>query len=227
MKTWSCTDIIDEIQRLRSHDGFPSGENINCPVFLQDKFVYIKALEKFGLCIPSYQAFLPDYPAESTESYAYRVKKTDTKRTPLCNHQRNVDNKALKPLDVFLDDVNEGNGWVVKYPFVTNSEGIKFCHNKSSVIQMILRERLKYSHIWGRIPYAIIQPKLFNRKEYKVVLLGGKGILVISNIDFLFLLIHNNDLLKLNVFTVIRPSHLLSPLVTLKLFLLLRRQLFD
>jgi hypothetical protein len=41
---WSLTEVVLELQRLKHHRGFPNGDQLLCPVFLQDKYSYIKSL---------------------------------------------------------------------------------------------------------------------------------------------------------------------------------------
>ena len=37
-------EALNQYQRLTYHPGFPSGEQVRCPVFTQDKHVYIRSL---------------------------------------------------------------------------------------------------------------------------------------------------------------------------------------
>ena len=72
----------------------------------------------------------------------------------------------------FLEARNEGRGWVVKFPFVTVREGMRFCKTPDEVFKALEIAAGKFG---GRIPYAMVQPCLLNRKEYKVVVLNGKA----------------------------------------------------
>jgi len=38
---WSASIVYTELQRLRNHCGFPSGDQLQCPVFTQHKFNYL------------------------------------------------------------------------------------------------------------------------------------------------------------------------------------------
>ena len=67
---------------------------------------------------------------------------------------------------------DEGAGWVVKLPYVTNSEGLSFCKTEGDIIDSIERKSSQYGN---RMSYAMVQPCLANRKEYKVVILGGSA----------------------------------------------------
>ena len=41
---WGVRELDLELERLRSHVGFPSGEKLSCPIFTQDKIRYLNAL---------------------------------------------------------------------------------------------------------------------------------------------------------------------------------------
>ena len=41
---WGINSILAEFQRLKDHQGFPNGDQIDCPIFTQDKWNYIQAL---------------------------------------------------------------------------------------------------------------------------------------------------------------------------------------
>ena len=72
---------------------------------------------------------------------------------------------------------NEGRGWVLKAPFVTNSmHFLSFITNPEDVLwkldlvtKSVFQEKTCYV-----IPYMMLQPRMINRKEYKVVLLNGR-----------------------------------------------------
>lgn len=46
---WSCIELGFELRRLSNHRGFPTGDKLNCPIFLQDKFEYITRLHTWSL----------------------------------------------------------------------------------------------------------------------------------------------------------------------------------
>lgn len=136
-----CENIRSELLRLQYHLGYPSKSNIRCPIFQQDKIIYIRALPQ--------DAVIPTMPIKSL---------------PLILHDADI--------RTFLHDNHEGCGWVVKPPFCTNGEGLKFCKTVEKVIQAL---KLLSRTICSRkgIPYLLLQPCLDNRKEYKVVCLNG------------------------------------------------------
>jgi len=41
---WCMQDYVKQLQRLQFHVGFPSGDQVSCPVFTQDKYQYIRYL---------------------------------------------------------------------------------------------------------------------------------------------------------------------------------------
>lgn len=70
----------------------------------------------------------------------------------------------------FMSVHDEGHGWILKLPFITNSEGLKFCRSHIEVLQEARRHATTFGH---RMAYSLLQPCLANRKEYKVVLFDG------------------------------------------------------
>ena len=41
---WNIQEIMHNLDRLKNHTGFPSGDSLRCPAFTQDKYEYIAAL---------------------------------------------------------------------------------------------------------------------------------------------------------------------------------------
>ncbi len=41
---WDIAVLYEQVQRLRYHPGFPSGAQLQCPIFTQDKFEYISSV---------------------------------------------------------------------------------------------------------------------------------------------------------------------------------------
>jgi len=41
---WDMREALSQFQRLKYHTGFPTGDQLRCPVFTQDKIVYLKCL---------------------------------------------------------------------------------------------------------------------------------------------------------------------------------------
>ena len=133
IKSWNCEELLHELGRLYNHAGFPYGQQLFCPVFTQHKLKYL-------MCLP---------PFMRTPTLAIEL-----------HLETNQRNKRQVELIDFLRNQTEGNGWVVKLPFVTNREGIQFCKTPQRVIEMI--GSLQRNFI-GRIPYCMVQPCLKNR----------------------------------------------------------------
>lgn len=55
-------------------------------------------------------------------------------------------------------------------PFTTNGEFVKFCKSYDHVLAALVKAADKYIK---RVSYAIVQPCMLNRKEYRVVVLDG------------------------------------------------------
>jgi hypothetical protein len=66
----------------------------------------------------------------------------------------------------FLSENEEDCGWVVKAPYTTNCQYIKFAKTIGGVVDAI---RNANDALFYRIPYIMIQACMSNRKEYKIV----------------------------------------------------------
>lgn len=65
---WCIDDLLSNLERLKYHKGFPSGEQLSCPVFTQDKYDYITRIA--GYSIPTMKVPIKEpnkYPANFTE----------------------------------------------------------------------------------------------------------------------------------------------------------------
>ena len=69
--------------------------------------------------------------------------------------------------------VEKSPRYVLKLPFVTNGEGLKFPTSFPEVFDELRIASIKYVIKNNRIPYAIVQPYLINRKEKKCVMING------------------------------------------------------
>jgi len=145
MNQWNAGALKRYLPHLSDHKGWPTAHQLKCPVFTQDKFKYIVACSEI---------FLP------------------TLRVPVDDCGQQVDHHA-EAICTFCGSHDEGRGWVVKYPYVTNSEGRTFCSTLDGVFRALKKGCQKFS---GRIPYAMVQQCLSNLKEYKVVLFNGKAL---------------------------------------------------
>jgi hypothetical protein len=84
------------------------GLELICPVFTQDKFLYIQHLPEFFNA--TLQVKLP-YTSNS---------EMDIK------------------IDLFLLENNQDSGWVVKLPFTKNVQAIKFCYDINQIKKALL-----------------------------------------------------------------------------------------
>lgn len=72
----------------------------------------------------------------------------------------------------FVEKNSDESGYVVKMPYTTNSEFVKFARDYTQVLQHIELAARKYAE---RVEYVMVQPCMKNRKEYRVVVLGGRA----------------------------------------------------
>jgi len=86
-----------------------------------------------------------------------------------------VDADFIDAVTEFIKRHDEGCGWVLKLPFTTNEEGLKFCKSLEDIIHMARKNARDFGH---RLSYSMLQPCLANRKEYKVCILDGKATFV-------------------------------------------------
>jgi len=154
---WNVTHVYDAMNQLKDHTGFPSGNQLRCPIFRQHKYAYLLALchivnKTIAVQLPVVETVVDD---EGNVRHTSSICGSDFDTPELRN---------------FLNKSNEGEGWVVKHPFVTVHEGMRFCSSHDDVRSCLAVTTANFA---GRLPYTMIQPKLLNRKEYKVVVLGG------------------------------------------------------
>ena len=65
----------------------------------------------------------------------------------------------------FTEEHSEGDGWIMKLPYRTNSEAIRY----PKTFQKLMKEYKGISRRnYGTIEYVMIQPMLANKYEYKV-----------------------------------------------------------
>jgi len=145
---WNMCDLQYQLQRLSTHSGFPNGNKLNCPVFLQDKYNYLNKLP-FEKVNDTLQVFL-------TEDIFYYT-------------ENNIE--FVEYLKMSLLENNDGSGWVIKAPYTTNSHYIRFAKSVEDVVKIINKANIQ---LYETIPYIMIQPCMNNRKEYKVVCFNEK-----------------------------------------------------
>jgi hypothetical protein len=149
----SMPDLKEEFKRLAEHgNGYPDKHQIYCPVFLQDKFEYLKLIPKF---------VNPTLKIDVKESYS---------------------NRESSQIGAFWDLLcSTPSGGVIKAPFTTNRHWLKYPKqfqkdgsSKSSVEGCL---NIAYTELFGSIPYVMMQPciDIMLKSEVKVVFLGGKA----------------------------------------------------
>ena len=156
---WDCSEVYAAMTDLEDHPGFPYKDKLLCPIFSQHKFRYLCAIPE--IVNPTIAIPFPKITRENDSQGNIKYISYATMET-----------FKTSQLVRFLESHNEGRGWVVKFPFVTVREGLKFCKTERDVMHALDVSAGKFG---GRIPYAMVQPCLINRKEYKVVVLNGKA----------------------------------------------------
>ena len=133
---------------------------MNCSIFLQDKYKYISALAASQLSIPTFYVDFLEYA-----------------------NNKAVFSAKLAPW-MEITGVNESTEkWVIKSPWCTHNEGMRFGSSLDEVLEKIqlnyeiyyTRERESTRENCNFLSYAMVQPRLSNRLEYKVVLRNGKA----------------------------------------------------
>lgn len=59
IEKWNVTELYQDLSWLRTRSGFPSHEQLSCPVWTQDKFEYIKGC--WQITIPTLKVVLKTY----------------------------------------------------------------------------------------------------------------------------------------------------------------------
>jgi hypothetical protein len=140
---WNLVDLMEELKRLRYHKGFPNGHNLECPIFTQDKYEYLRSVP-------------------SITNPTLRIEITEVRSELLDG-----------AIEKFIQENDEGCGWVLKAPFTTNCQFIRFCKDKVAIANVIGLATEKYLYI---LPYVMLQACMKNRKEYKVVVINQKAL---------------------------------------------------
>ncbi len=61
MKYWPAHEIYASIQCIKHHPGVPTGSEVDCPVWNQDKFGYLEPLMAIGMVTPSFKIIFEDW----------------------------------------------------------------------------------------------------------------------------------------------------------------------
>lgn len=171
---WNVDDLKLQLEYLYWRNGFPSRDKLFCPVFLQDKFEYLRAIP--DLCNPTLSiplasglacgGPLPDYyPYESLEPEITRY------AVVFCRFTVHVVRITSHFPFRFMAANHEGKGWVVKAPYTTNCAFIRTCRTPQAVRSAVVKADELYGDL---IPYVMLQPAMFSRAEDKIVFMRGK-----------------------------------------------------
>lgn len=149
--SFTMDETIKQLQRLKYHPGFPSGDQLMCPVFLQDKIKYLRTLEPYNMCNATYMVERP-----RSSIHGIRFSKIEKDR-----------------IVAFLYNCSdEGCGWIVKPPFVTCGNHFKMFQCQTKLLDHL--EKFFTDDIHCIFPYTMIQPCMQNRREYKVIYIPSK-----------------------------------------------------
>lgn len=164
---WDATEYMQNLSLLDDHIGIPMAEQLHCPMFTQNKIEYIHALGEDA--IPTLFVALSNFHHHEKGSLS-----TDL----LYSNKSGI--FCWKKTSEIVEELRrrgygEDQKWVIKFPFKTHSFGLKWCENYEKLETEISKSF--YDDFTGlNIPYAIVQPKLKNRFEYKVTLIDGKAL---------------------------------------------------
>jgi len=144
--------LKEQYKRLNAHGNtLPRDEQINCPVFSQDKFDYLKLIPEF---------VNPTIKIEIKESYS---------------------KEEWEQIVAFWQVYCLVSGAVIKAPFTTNRYWLTYPKviykekNKVSIEGTLLKA---FRELNGHIPYVMMQPCIDNehkKREKKVVFMQGKA----------------------------------------------------
>jgi len=137
---WDCREVGLALHELESHIGFPSGSNLRCPIFQQDKYRYIEAVP--DITIPTLRIDI---------------------QAPAFDHHSSIQVlQSHKKILEFMGKHTGYKGWVLKLPYHTCSTGVKLMNMTVDKVMDNLRVHIqKYG---STVPYVMLQPQLQNRQ---------------------------------------------------------------
>lgn len=167
---WDCLGLYIDILDLENHLGFPMAENLVCPIFTQNKLNYLSALQAYDKT-----NFTLSIELESIKKYSKRQRKlvfpTESKIFKW--------NDVSEIIDELRNTCKEADTceWVLKFPFKTNGFGMHYCKDIKDLTKQILNCLHQDNDQGGLlVPYGMIQPRLKNGREYKIILLNGQAV---------------------------------------------------
>lgn len=167
-ETWDCIELYIKLLELDYHLGYPMAEVLSCPIFTQNKINYLSALresDRINFTLPVALRSFYDYSSDERHLVLNAGCKILTWRNcdQIIDELQRVCNEAGKCT------------WVLKFPFMTNGDNIKYCKDYET-LKIRIFDAVDITFDNGlTVPYGLIQPCLTNGKEYKVILLDGKA----------------------------------------------------
>lgn len=166
---WDCFKLCIDLMELDFHLGFPMAEHLCCPIFTQNKLNYLSALRDadrisytMAIELSSFRTYsrhqqMLVFPFDSI------VFQWNNCEEIIYDLQQNCQEAGLCK-------------WVLKFPFMTNGNNIKYCKDFESLTDRILECNDEDFDNGLSVPYGLVQPCLTNGKEYKIIVLDGKAI---------------------------------------------------
>jgi len=155
---WNAVDIYKQIDRLWSHPGIPNGQNLRCPIWSQDKWGYLGPMNGISSLDKDYICCTPSV-------------RVDFDELPLTNEK-------IKELQFLIDNFEEFkmengaltlNGLLIKCPFQTHGHERRQLCSPGNVETLSERLHQMKGIVGDAIHYCIIQPKMANKYEAKIV----------------------------------------------------------
>ena len=165
---WDITGLLLELRRLDYHRGFPRYENLQCSIFTQNKLMYLTALKEHDRI--NYSLFI------ALKNYKMYSNKNNNKIYGKYSEVIFQWNDPEEVIEKLKNECPESSycTWVVKYPFKTNHDQLRYVRNYED-LKEVIKVNYNTQETGLFVPYCIIQPKLENGKECKVVCLNGKA----------------------------------------------------
>ena len=145
---WNMVDLMYQLQRLYDHPGYPYRQLLRDPIFLQDKYEYIRIVE--DICNPTFKITI-------RENNSYLMD----------------DIQSILTFTGIHNDI--ANAWMMKLPFVSNGFHKS---RVNSIDDIISKLEYYSNNFYGMYPYVMLQPYLTNKKEYKVAVFDGKPLYI-------------------------------------------------
>ena len=165
---WDITGYLLELRRLGYHPGFPQVEHLQCSIFTQNKLMYLSALKEHDrinhtliIALKNYNMYLKKDNKLIYGKYSEVIFEW--------HDPQEVIEKLKDCCPEYLDCT-----WVVKYPCKTNHDQLRYVNNFKD-LKEVITQNYNSQETGLSVPYCIIQPKLKNGKEYKVVCLNHKA----------------------------------------------------